>query len=169
MTVVKHGKVDKAYEIYLALYQGLSVDAERTTNNEQLTTLYKEFSPDFFDLIVIDECHRGSATADSAWRTILDYFSGATQLGLTATPKETHEASNYDYFGEPVYTYSLRQGINDGFLAPYRTVRIGLSVDLEGWRPEKDKTDKDGNPIEPKPRTSLANRPPQRATPKKSM
>ncbi len=151
MTVVKNGQVDKSYEIYLALYQGLTVEAPSNPNipiSQYPNFLFQDFTPNFFDLIVIDECHRGSATADSAWRTILDYFSGATQLGLTATPKETHDASNYDYFGEPVYTYSLRQGINDGFLAPYRTVRIGLSVDLEGWRPEKDKTDKDGNPVE---------------------
>jgi type I restriction enzyme, R subunit len=153
MTVVKNGKVDKAYEVYLALYQGLSTTTTEESSDSSYpiphtSYLFKEFSPDFFDLIVIDECHRGSASADSAWREILDYFTGATQLGLTATPRETHEASNYDYFGEPIYTYSLRQGINDGFLAPYRTVRIGINVDLEGWRPEKNKTDKDGNPVE---------------------
>ncbi len=140
-TIVKNRSVDKAYNLYFSLYQGL-------TGSEEDQNIYRQFSRDFFDLIVIDECHRGSATADSAWRTILEYFHTATQLGLTATPKETHEASNYDYFGEPVFTYSLRQGINDGFLAPYRVLRIGLSVDLEGWRPEKGKTDKDGNPVD---------------------
>lgn len=146
MTVVKNGLVDKAYEVYLALYQGLSVEKEQASPG--LSALFRQFSPDFFDLIVIDECHRGSASADSSWREILDYFTGATQLGLTATPKETHDSGNYDYFGEPIYTYSLRQGINDGFLAPYRVVRIGLNVDLEGWRPEKGKTDKEGSLVD---------------------
>ena len=106
------------------------------------------FSPEFFDLIVIDECHRGSAAADSAWREILEYFHSATQIGLTATPKETREVSNIDYFGEPVYTYSLRQGIEDGFLAPYKVVRVDLDKDLTGWRPDKGMLDKHGNEIE---------------------
>lgn len=141
MTVVKHRQIDKSYEIYLALYQGLS-----GTDDE--ANVYKQFSPDFFDLIVIDECHRGSAKEDSSWREILSYFNKATHIGLTATPKETKETSNAEYFGEPVYTYSLKQGIDDGFLAPYRVVRVGLNVDAEGWRPNQGKTDKDGNPVE---------------------
>ena len=141
MTVVKHRQIDKSYEIYLALYQGLS-------GNDEEANAYKQFSPDFFDLIVIDECHRGSAKEDSSWREILSYFNNATHIGLTATPKETKETSNTEYFGDPVYTYSLKQGIDDGFLAPYRVVRVGLSVDAEGWRPNQGKTDKDGNPIE---------------------
>lgn len=141
MTWVKHRQVDKSYEIYLALYQGIS-------GNEEEANIYKQFTPDFFDLVVIDECHRGSAADDSAWREILAYFKNATHLGLTATPKETNEISNIEYFGDPIYTYSLKQGIDDGFLAPYRVVRIGLNVDLEGWRPPKGKLDKEGNPVE---------------------
>lgn len=141
MTIVQKHQVDKSYEIYLALYQGL-------TGNEEESNIYKQFSPDFFDLIVIDECHRGSAREDSAWRDILSYFTGATQVGLTATPKETTDVSNIDYFGEPVYTYSLKQGIEDGFLAPYRVIKVGLNIDLEGWRPPKDFVDKNGNPVE---------------------
>jgi len=141
MTVVKHRQIDKSYEIYLALYQGLS-------GTDDAANVYKQFSRDFFDLIVIDECHRGSAKDDSSWREILTYFQNATHIGLTATPRETNEASNTEYFGEPIYTYSLRQGIDDGFLAPYRVVRIALNVDAEGWRPEQGKVDKDGNEIE---------------------
>lgn len=141
MTVVKHRQIDKSYEIYLALYQGLS-------GNEEEKNVYKQFSRDFFDLIVVDECHRGSAKEDSAWHEILTYFQNATHIGLTATPKETNEVSNIEYFGEPVYIYSLKQGIDDGFLAPYRVVRIALNVDAEGWRPEQGKTDKEGKPVE---------------------
>lgn len=141
MTVVKHRQIDKSFEIYLALYQGLS-------GTDEAANVYKQFSRDFFDLIVIDECHRGSAKDDSSWREILTYFQKATHIGLTATPKETSEASNSEYFGDPVYTYSLKQGIEDGFLAPYRVVRIALNVDAEGWRPDQGKTDKDGNEIE---------------------
>ena len=141
MTVVKHRQIDKSYEIYLALYQGLS-------GSEEETNVYKQFSPDFFDLIVIDECHRGSAKEDSSWREILTYFKNATHIGLTATPRETEEASNSEYFGDPIYTYSLKQGIDDGFLAPYRVVRVALNVDAEGWRPEQGKTDQEGNLIE---------------------
>jgi type I restriction enzyme R subunit len=141
MTVVKHRQIDKSYEIYLALYQGLS-GADETAN------AYKQFSPDFFDLIVIDECHRGSAKEDSSWREILTYFKNATHVGLTATPKETKETSNTEYFGDPIYTYSLKQGIDDGFLAPYRVIRIGLDIDLEGWRPPKGFKDKSGNAVE---------------------
>ena len=141
MTVVKHRMIDKSYEVYLALYQGLS-------GADEQANAYKQFSPEFFDLIVIDECHRGSAKEDSAWREILTYFKKATHIGLTATPKETNEVSNIEYFGEPVYTYSLKQGIDDGFLAPYRVVRVNLNVDAEGWRPEQGKKDKDGNEVE---------------------
>jgi type I restriction enzyme R subunit len=141
MTVVKHRMIDKSYEIYLALYQGL-------TGNDEESNAYKQFSPDFFDLIIIDECHRGSANEDSAWREILTYFNKATHIGLTATPRETKETSNTEYFGEPVYTYSLKQGIDDGFLAPYKVIRIALNVDSEGYRPSQGKTDKEGNEIE---------------------
>lgn len=141
MTKIEKRQANKSYEIYLSLYQAV-------TGTEEERNIYKQFSRDFFDLIVIDECHRGSAAADSAWRDILDYFSSATQIGLTATPKETKEVSNIDYFGEPIYTYSLRQGIDDGFLAPYKVVRIDLDKDLTGWRPDKGKTDKYGNTIE---------------------
>jgi len=141
MTVIKRKKIDKAFEIYLALYQGL-------TNYNEDKDAYKEFSRDFFDLVVVDECHRGSAAADSAWRAILDYFRSATHIGLTATPRETREISNIEYFGEPIYTYTLRQGIGDGFLAPYKVLRVGFNIDLEGWRPETGKTDKDGIEVE---------------------
>ncbi|CBL45098.1 Type I restriction-modification system restriction subunit [gamma proteobacterium HdN1] len=137
MTVIKQKKIDKSFEIYLALYQGL-------TNYDEDKDAYREFSQDFFDLIVIDECHRGSASEDSAWREILDYFKSATHVGLTATPKETDSVSSSEYFGDPIYTYSLKQGIQDGFLAPYKVLRVGLNVDLEGWRPEAGKTDKSG-------------------------
>lgn len=141
MTVVKHRMIDKSYEVYLALYQGLTgVDID--------ANIYKQFSPGFFDLIVIDECHRGSAKEDSAWREILKYFHNATHIGLTATPKETKEVSNSEYFGDPIYTYSLKQGIDDGFLAPYRVVRVNLNVDAEGWRPEQGKKDKEGREVE---------------------
>jgi type I restriction enzyme R subunit len=141
MTVVKHREIDKSYEIYLALYQGLS-------GTDEEADVYKQFSPGFFDLVVIDECHRGSANEDSAWREILTYFKDATHIGLTATPRETKETSNIEYFGEPIYTYTLKQGIDDGFLAPYRVIRVGLNVDAEGWRPDQGKTDKDGNQVE---------------------
>ena len=141
MTKIKKRQADKSYEIYLSLYQAV-------TGNEEEQKIYKQFSRGFFDLIVIDECHRGSAAEDSAWREILDYFSSATQVGLTATPKETKEISNTDYFGEPIYTYSLRQGIEDGFLAPYKVVRIDLDKDVSGWRPGKGMVDKYGQEIE---------------------
>lgn len=141
MTIVKNRIVDKSYEVYLSLYQGIS-------GSEEERNIYKQFSRDFFDLIIIDECHRGSAKEDSAWRDILTYFNNATHIGLTATPKETADVSNIEYFGEPIYTYSLRQGIEDGFLAPYRVIRVGINVDLEGWRPEAGKTDKSGNPVD---------------------
>jgi len=141
MTKIRNRKVDKSYEIYLALYQAVS-------GTEEFRNIYRDFSRDFFDLIIVDECHRGSAADDSAWREILEYFTAATQIGLTATPKETKEVSNIHYFGEPLYTYSLRQGIEDGFLAPYKVVRIDLDKDLAGWRPEHGKVDKHGQVIE---------------------
>lgn len=139
MHIIKNRKIDKSYQIYFALYQGL-------TGNEEWKNAYKEFSPDFFDMVVIDECHRGSASEASAWREVLDYFSSATQIGMTATPKETKDISNIAYFGEPVYTYSLKQGIEDGFLAPYKVIRITTTVD-EGWRPSAGLRDKYGNEI----------------------
>lgn len=134
-------QVDKSYEIYLSLYQAV-------TGTDEDANIYKQFSPDFFDLIVVDECHRGSAAEDSAWRDILTYFSNATQIGLTATPKETEAVSNIEYFGEPIYTYSLRQGIEDGYLAPYKVIRIDLDRDAFGWRPPEGKLDKHGHLIE---------------------
>jgi type I restriction enzyme R subunit len=140
MTKITNRKVDKSFEIYLALYQAIS-------GAEEDKDIFKQFSPDFFDLIVVDECHRGSAADNSAWRDVLDYFSTATQLGLTATPKETTDVSTTHYFGEAVYTYSLKQGIEDGFLAPYKVVRIDIDKDVEGWRPEKGKRDKLGQEI----------------------
>lgn len=141
MTKITNRKIDKAHEIYLALYQGISGENE-------FKNVYKQFSPDFFDLVIIDECHRGSAKEDSAWREILEYFSPATQIGLTATPKETKDVSNIEYFGEPIYVYSLKQGIEDGFLAPYKVIRVILDRDVEGYRPEKGKRDKYGFEIE---------------------
>ncbi|MBN3573253.1 EcoAI/FtnUII family type I restriction enzme subunit R [Vibrio neptunius] len=141
MTKTTGRKVDPAYEVHLALYQAL-------TGPEEEQKAYKQVDPDFFDLIVVDECHRGSASEESAWREILEYFSSATQVGLTATPKETNEASNIEYFGDPVYTYSLKEGIEDGFLAPYKVVRVDIDVDVQGWRPTKGQTDKNGEVIE---------------------
>ena len=141
MTKVANRTVDKSYEVYLALYQAV-------TGTEEEQQIYRQFSPDFFDLIVVDEAHRGSAREDSAWRDILDWFEPAIQLGLTATPKETADVSTHTYFGDPVYTYSLRQGIEDGFLAPYKVVRIDLDRDLLGWRPTKGMTDELGQVID---------------------
>ncbi len=142
MTKVENRTLDSSYEIYMALYQQLSGDEGQET--------FLQFKPDFFDLIIIDEAHRGSSRKESAWRKVLDYFNapGTTHIGLTATPIETKEASNTDYFGKPVYTYSLKQGIDDGFLAPYKVIRVGIDVDLEGYRPEKGKIDVYGNLIE---------------------
>ena len=141
MTRVANRTVDPAYEIHLALYQAL-------TGPEESQKAYKQVDPNFFDLIIIDECHRGSAADDSAWREILEYFSAATQIGLTATPKETQEVSNTDYFGDPAYMYSLKEGIEDGFLAPYKVVRVDIDLDLQGWRPTKGQVDKKGNLID---------------------
>lgn len=144
-----------AYQVYFALYQQLdsskhkSEDAEETEEEIELeVSKYKEFfAPDFFDLIIVDECHRGSAKADSRWRKILDYFNSATQIGMTATPKETKYVSNIDYFGEPVYSYSLKQGIEDGFLAPFKVINVHTNID-NSWRPKKGQKDIYGNEIE---------------------
>lgn len=141
MTKIKNRKIDPSYEIYLGLYQAI-------TGPDEEDKVFKSVSRDFFDMIVIDECHRGSAADDSAWREILDYFSGAVQLGLTATPKETKYVSSTTYFGEPVYTYSLKQGIEDGFLAPYKVVRIDIDKDVLGWVPPKGMKDDLGQEIE---------------------
>ena len=147
MTKVQDRLLDSSYEIYMSLYQQLAGD----DGNEPFRT----FQPEFFDLIIVDECHRGSAKEESQWRRILDYFTGATHIGMTATPKETKEVSNITYFGDPVYTYSLKKGIDDGFLAPYKVVRIGLDKDLEGWRPYKGQLDLNGNVIEDREYNSL--------------
>jgi type I restriction enzyme R subunit len=141
MHKVTNREVKKNYEIYLALYQAV-------TGREEWKQIYRQFPSDFFDLVVIDECHRGSAAEDSAWRDILEYFSTATHLGLTATPKETKDVSNITYFGDPIYTYSLKQGIEDGFLAPYKVIRIATDVDAVGYTPEKGKVDKLGQLVE---------------------
>lgn len=141
MHKVTNREIKKNYEIYLALYQAV-------TGKEEWKQIYKQFPADFFDLIVVDECHRGSAADDSAWRDVIEYFSGATHLGLTATPKETKEVSNATYFGAPIYTYSLKQGIEDGFLAPYKVIRIATDVDAVGYTPEKGKIDKLGQTVE---------------------
>ena len=141
-TKVKQRKLDSAYEVFFSSYQQLVNDADEGPQP------FEQFSRDFFDLVIVDECHRGSVKADSSWRRILDYFSPATQLGMTATPKETKDVSTSDYFGEPVYTYSLKQGIEDGFLAPYRVKRIHLDVDDYGFIPEAGQVDDLGQEIE---------------------
>ncbi|MCW2306715.1 EcoAI/FtnUII family type I restriction enzme subunit R [Rhodobium gokarnense] len=137
----KKRRIDTAYEVYLGLYQAI-------TGPEEHQKLFREFSPGFFDLIIIDECHRGSAAEDSAWREILEYFSSATQIGLTATPKETKYVSNIAYFGDPVFSYSLKQGIRDGFLAPYKVVKVHIDRDVAGYRPERGQLDRDGEEVE---------------------
>ena len=147
MTKIQNKNLDPSYEIYMALYQQL------VSYDEGVKDPFTEFAPTFFDLILVDECHRGSARDDSAWRKILEYFSSATQIGMTATPKVKEGANNLDYFNEgeykePLYTYSLKQGIEDGFLAPYRVTNSFLNVDLEGWSPEEDERDIHGYLIE---------------------
>lgn len=139
MTKIEHKNMDSSYEIYMSLYHQMK---------SQDKDIYKQFTNDFFDLIIVDECHRSSARDDSNWHEILTYFDSAVQIGLTATPKETEDVSNINYFGEPIYTYSLKQGIEDGFLAPYKVVKISLDKDLEGYRPEKGKLDEDGYEVE---------------------
>ena len=139
--VDKKRRIDTAYEVYLGLYQAI-------TGPEEHQKIFREFSPSFFDLIVIDECHRGSAAEDSAWREILEYFTAATQIGLTATPKETRYVSNIHYFDEPIYSYSLKQGISDGFLAPYKVIKVHIDRDVEGYRPEKGQRDRSGTEVE---------------------
>jgi type I restriction enzyme, R subunit len=141
-TAIESGRqINKSYEVYLGLYQAI-------TGPEERQKLFRDFSAGFFDLIVIDECHRGSAAEDSAWREILAYFSAATQIGLTATPKETEYVSNIHYFGEPVYAYTLKQGIRDGFLAPYKVVKVHIDRDVEGYRPESGQLDRAGDAVE---------------------
>jgi len=141
LAIDRKRRIDTSYEIYLALYQAI-------TGPEDRQKIFRELSRDFFDLIVVDECHRGSAAEDSAWREILEHFSSATQIGMTATPKETKYVSNIHYFGKPVYSYSLRQGIHDGFLAPYKVIKVHIDRDIEGYRPEPGKLDRDGNEVE---------------------
>jgi len=141
MTKIKNRKIDPSYEVYLGLYQALTGPYEEDK-------IFKSVSRDFFDMIIIDECHRGSASDDSAWREILEYFDGAIQLGLTATPRETEYASNITYFGAPVYTYTLKQGIQDGFFAPYKVVRIDIDKDVLGWTPPPGMKDDLGAEIE---------------------
>lgn len=144
MTKIVCKNMDTSYEIYLSLYQQLS----ESNTEDSLALLKESFNPNFFDLIIVDECHRGSAREDSNWRKILDYFNKASKIGMTATPKETKEVSNIDYFGEPIYTYSLKDGIEDGFLAPYKVVRYALDSDVYGYRPEYGKRDTKGELVE---------------------
>lgn len=138
-----------SYEVYFSLYQQLAGKNEEQDENAEnaLDKLSQLFSPDFFDLIIVDECHRGSAKKESNWRKILEYFASATQIGMTATPKETKYVSNIDYFGEPIYTYSLKEGIEDGFLAPFKVINVMTDIG-EGWRPRKGQRDIYGNEIE---------------------
>lgn len=137
---IEGGEISKSREMYFAIYQAIAEDERRPG-------LYKEFSPDFFDLVIVDECHRGSANDESRWREILDYFKPAYQLGMTATPLNEDNRNTYEYFGNPVYTYSLRQGIEDGFLAPYVVHRVLTSADAFGWRPTKGELDRYGREI----------------------
>ncbi len=143
MTKVTDKKLDSSYEIYFALYQQLV-----SNDKDDILKILKQFKRDFFDLVIVDECHRGSAREDSQWRKVLEYFDKATHIGMTATPKETKDVTNIGYFGEPIYTYSLKQGIDDGFLAPYKVIRVGLNTDLQGYRPEAGKLDVNGQEIE---------------------
>lgn len=139
MTKIEHRNMDSSFEIYMSLYHQMK---------SQDKDIYKQFTKDFFDLIIVDECHRSSARDDSNWHEILTYFDNAIQIGMTATPKETEDVSNINYFGEPIYTYSLKQGIEDGFLAPYKVIKVGIDRDLEGYRPEKGKLDEEGYEVE---------------------
>ena len=137
---IEKGNAIKSRDIYFSTYQAIAEDENRSG-------LFREYAPDFFDLIIVDECHRGSARDESAWREILEYFEPAYQLGMTATPQRDVNRDTYSYFGEPIYTYSLRQGIEDGFLAPYRVHRIVTSWDAAGWAPTSGQVDRDGKPI----------------------
>lgn len=141
MTKVQGATIDSAYEVYMALYHQL------VSNEEGVDAPFKQVQPTFFDLIIVDECHRGSAKDDSAWRKVLEYFNSATQIGMTATPKAETGANNLDYFGEPIFTYSLLQGIQDGFLAPYRVTNSYISIDLQGFKPDDDEKDLLGRDI----------------------
>ena len=141
MTKVQGATIDSAYEVYMALYHQL------VSNEEGIEDPFKQVQPTFFDLIIVDECHRGSAKDDSAWRKVLEYFNSATQIGMTATPKAETGANNLDYFGEPIFTYSLLQGIQDGFLAPYRVTNSYISIDLQGFKPDDDEKDLLGRDI----------------------
>ena len=141
MTKVQGATIDSAYEVYMALYHQL------VSNEEGVEDPFKQVQPTFFDLIIVDECHRGSAKDDSAWRKVLEYFNSATQIGMTATPKAETGANNLDYFGEPIFTYSLLQGIQDGFLAPYRVTNSYISIDLQGFKPDDDEKDLLGRDI----------------------
>lgn len=141
MTKVQGATIDSAYEVYMALYHQL------VSNEEGVEDPFKQVQPTFFDLIIVDECHRGSAKDDSAWRKVLEYFNSATQIGMTATPKAETGANNLDYFGEPIFTYSLLQGIQDGFLAPYRVTNSYISIDLQGFKPDDDEKDLLGREI----------------------
>ena len=137
-----------SHVVYFSLYQQLAGNDEETDNGEDPVARFASlFQKDFFDLIIVDECHRGSAKKDSNWRKILEYFASATQIGMTATPKETKYISNIDYFGDPIYTYSLREGIEDGFLAPFKVINVRTNIG-EGWRPYKGQRDKNGQEIE---------------------
>lgn len=141
MTKVQGATIDSAYEVYMALYHQL------VSNEDGVEDPFKQVQPTFFDLIIVDECHRGSAKDDSAWRKVLEYFNSATQIGMTATPKAETGANNLDYFGEPIFTYSLLQGIQDGFLAPYRVTNSYISIDLQGFKPDDDEKDLLGRDI----------------------
>ena len=141
MTKIQKHEIDTSYEVFFGLYQQL-------VSYDSIKQPFTDLEPDFFDLIFVDECHRGSAKEDSEWREILEYFSSATQIGMTATPKETKHASNINYFGEPIYTYTLKQGIQDGFLAPYKVIRILTDIDANGYRPPKGKKDIYGSEVE---------------------
>lgn len=136
-----------SHEVYFSLYQQLAGDNEDVENDDTVSRFEQLFNKDFFDLVVVDECHRGSAKTASNWHKILEYFSSATQLGMTATPKETKDVSNLSYFGEPVYTYSLKEGVNDGFLAPFRVINVKTNIG-DGWRPTFGQRDKSGALIE---------------------
>lgn len=148
-TIHKTGDITKmkAYKLFFALYQGLTEKKKDGQIIDPLQYIKDQFPQDYFDLIIVDECHRGSSRKDSQWRSILEYFNNAIQVGMTATPKENKKVSNIDYFGEPLITYKLNDGIEDGYLAPYKVLRVNINKDLEGYRPELGALDDEGNPI----------------------